>query len=203
MARMTENRTPRELGYRMPAEWERQSAVWFQWPASHPTASDVAALSYQMKLEKTWLLMAWEVHRHARVCILAQNKGHSEHIGTSLRYYDFDMDRISIYVTRFVDVWHRDSGPIFIVDDQGGLALTDWNFNGWGSYPEWGEAEKHIPGTVAEILDLPVFRAPMVSEGGAIEVNGSGSLLATRSSIVNENRNPGMSLQQAEDVMAN
>jgi agmatine deiminase len=54
---------------------------------------------------------------------------------------------------------------------------------------------------VAEILNLPVFVAPLVSEGGAIEVNGSGSLMATRSSIINENRNPDMSQQQVEQVL--
>jgi agmatine deiminase len=54
---------------------------------------------------------------------------------------------------------------------------------------------------VAGILDIPVFKAPIVSEGGAIEVNGTGSLMATRSSIINDNRNPGKSRQKIEQAL--
>jgi agmatine deiminase len=201
MARLIEGKTPRELGYRMPAEWEQQSAVWLQWPGKYTHASDMRDLSYQMKLEKTWLLMAWEIHSRSRVSILAQNEAHAEHIRITLEYYGFDMSRVSIHATTIVDVWHRDSGPVFVKDDRGNLAITDWNFNGWGSYPEWGQQERHISSTVADILNLPVFKSPIVSEGGAIEVNGSGSILATRSSIINENRNPGMDQEQIEQAL--
>jgi agmatine deiminase len=201
MTNITKNQTPRELGYRMPAEWERHNAIWLQWPCSHPGATDEKDRSYQMLMEKTWMLMAWEIHRQARLEILARDDRQRSHIFAAMNYYGFEMTRISIHVTRRVDVWHRDSGPVFVVDNNGGIAITDWNFNGWGSYPEWAEAEAHIPQTVADILTLQVFVAPMVSEGGALEVNGSGSLMATRSSIINDNRNPGMSQQQVEQVL--
>lgn len=201
MSSIIQAKTPRELGYRMPAEWEKQTAVWLQWPGKYPHTSDERDLSYQMKLEKTWLLMAWELHHQIRICILAQNDAHVQHIQTSMKYFGFDMSQITIHATSIVDVWHRDTGPVFVVDDQGGLAVTDWNFNGWGSYPEWAQKESHVPSTVAGILNLPVFTAPIVSEGGAIEVNGTGSILATRSSIINENRNPGMDQAQIEQAL--
>ena len=178
---------PARLGYRMPAEWEKQSAVWLQWPGKHPTADVDHPLSYQMQLEKTWLLMSWEIHKHARLRILAASQSQSDHIARSMRYFGFDSDNIEIHVTTLADVWHRDSGPLFVIDDKGNGAITDWNFNGWGTYPEWGERERHVAQTVAAITDLPVFVAPLVSEGGAIEVNGTGSLMATRSSIINDN----------------
>ena len=203
MARQASNpaAAPAELGYRMPAEWEPHSAIWLQWPGSHPSAVRENDFSYQMRLEKTWILMAWEIHRQARLEILAQSDEMRSHIFAFMNYFGFDMKRISIHVTRTADVWHRDTGPIFVTDDRGNLAATDWNFNGWGSYPEWAEAEGHIAQTVAEILSLPIFAAPIVSEGGAIEVNGSGSLMATRSSIINNNRNPGMSQQDIEQAL--
>ena len=202
MASVIENQTPKELGYRMPAEWEKQTAVWLQWPGKYPTETGENNLSYQMKMEKTWLLMAWEIHHHVTVRILAQNQNQSEHIHRSMAYFNFDMACVEIYVTQTVDVWHRDTGPIFVIDDKGGIAVTDWNFNGWGSYPAWGEAEKHIPQTVAGIVDMPVFKASMVSEGGAIEVNGTGSFMATRSSIINDNRNPGMTQAEIEQILS-
>ena len=198
MAEIISDKAPRELGYRMPAEWEKQDAVWLQWPEAHPVSSQKQPLTYQMTMEKTWLLMAWELHKHVRVCILARSEKHRDHILSMMAYYGYDARRVDIHVTRMADVWHRDSGPIFVVNNQGKLAVTDWNFNGWGTYPQWGEAEKHIPGTVANILDVPIFKAPLVTEGGAIEVNGSGSLMATKSSIINDNRNPGMSQQEIE-----
>jgi len=201
MAKIIDSATPKELDYRMPAEWEKQTAVWFQWPGKYNQTTDDSDLSYQMKMEKTWLLMTWEVHRHAGVGILSANARQRDHIRRSMEYYGFDMEKVDIHVTRTVDVWHRDTGPIFIIDDKGSVAITDWNFNGWGSYPEWGEAERHIPQTVADIVDLPVFVAPLVSEGGAIEVNGTGSFLATRSSIINDNRNPGRSQAEIEQVL--
>ena len=191
--------TPAALGYRMPAEWEPQTAVWLQWPGEHPAAP--GDLGFQMQMEKTWLLMTRAILEVARVGILAQSDAQAEHLRRSFEYYGFDPGRIDIHVTRTTDVWHRDSGPIFVVNDAGETAITDWNFNGWGSYPEWGEVEGHIPRTVGGILGLPVFTAPIVTEGGAIEVNGSGSLIATRSSIVNDNRNPGKSEAEIEQAL--
>lgn len=202
MATIPEDKTPRELGYRMPAEWEQHTAIWLQWPGKYATTRDEKELSYQMVLEKTWLLMAWEIHRNLPVCIFAQNDNHQRQILSQMKYYGFNLDRVTVHITTIADVWHRDSGPIFVVDDAGGLAITDWNFNGWGTYPEWGEKEGHIPQTVADIVGVPVFKAPIVSEGGALEVNGSGSLIATRSSIINDNRNPGMSQEQIEQALA-
>jgi agmatine deiminase len=183
----------------MPAEWERQEAVWLQWPEKYPNPERKDRLSYQMTMEKTWLLMSWEIHKHVKVSILAHSSKHRDHILSVMAYFGFDMKRIELHVTPMADVWHRDSGPIFVVNDHGKLAVTDWNFNGWGTYPEWGKAEKHIPQTVADILDVPIFNAPLVTEGGAIEVNGSGSLMATKSSIINDNRNPGMNKEEIEN----
>ena len=202
MATIIENKTPKDLGYRMPAEWENQTAVWLQWPGKYPNIDDQKDLSYQMKMEKTWLLMSWEIHNHARVCILAQNQAQADHVRHSMEYFNFDMANVEIYLTQTVDVWHRDTGPIFVINDEGSIAITDWNFNGWGTYPEWAQAEKHMPQTVADIVDIPVFIAPIVSEGGAIEVNGTGSFLATRSSIINDNRNPGMSQADIEQALS-
>ncbi len=202
MTTVIEHRTPRELGYRMPAEWENQAAVWFQWPGRHPNSLDKRDLTYQMKMEKTWMLMVWEVHRNVRACILVGSEEQGQHVHYMLSYFSFDMSRVELHVTPIIDVWHRDTGPVFVVDDNGGIAVTDWNFNGWGSCPQWAAAERHIPETVAELLDIPVFKAPMVSEGGAIEVNGTGSVMATRSSIINDNRNPGMNQTEIEQALS-
>lgn len=87
MAKAITSATPREMGYRMPAEWEQQTAVWLQWPEKYPDSRQTNRLSYQMKMEKTWLLMAWEIHRQVRVCILAHSKKHRDHTGIDSRVW--------------------------------------------------------------------------------------------------------------------
>ena len=201
MANLIATGTPKQAGYRMPAEWEKHSAIWLQWPQSHPHAKTKHPLHYQMKLEDIWLAMTWEIHRHAKACVLAQNGAHRRHILGTMEYFGFDLNHIEIHISDMADVWHRDSGPIFVVNDKGELAATDWNFNGWGSYPAYAVAERHIAKTVAAIADVPVFDAPIVTEGGAIEVNGTGSFMATRSSIINDNRNPGVGQDRIEDAL--
>jgi agmatine/peptidylarginine deiminase len=100
MTNINNHQTPRELGYRMPAEWEKHGAIWLQWPGRHPSALGDKDLSYQMKLEKTWVLMAWEIHRVARLEILAQSDAQRSHIFELMNYYGFKMTRVSIHVTR-------------------------------------------------------------------------------------------------------
>jgi agmatine deiminase len=99
------------------------------------------------------------------------------------------------------DVWARDNGPIFVLDSDGQLAVTSWHFNGWGgrspSARDAGVAEK-----VASLLGLPLVSAPFTAEGGAMEVDGHGTFMATRSSILNANRNPDLDVIEAEKVLS-
>ena len=88
------------------------------------------------------------------------------------------------------DLWMRDMGPIFLVNRQGCLAGLDLNFNGWGNKQVHVNDAK-IAGEVLALLGVPRFDAPFVSEGGALEVDGDGTAMATESSIINDNRNPG------------
>ena len=64
--------TPSGRGFKMPAEWEKHSAVWLQWPYEAPSFEKdepTGDMTYQMMLEKTWLLMSWELHQHEKVCV--------------------------------------------------------------------------------------------------------------------------------------
>ena len=112
-------------------------------------------------------------------------------------------DKVSIFVKRNDDVWVRDNGPIYVRDENGRLAVTDSKFNGWGG-KEGSATSDTVPSYIAEqqgrqLLDL---NSVMVLEGGAVEVDGRGTLMATRSSILNRNRNPGLSEAQADAVFA-
>ena len=192
--------TPATAGFYMPAEWEKHEGTWLQWPHddTHPGS--------QMRLEHIWLAMTEALHKHEVVHIVAPDERSQDHVYQQAAYYGFDQRNIDIRVFPTNDVWARDSGPIFLVNDAdkehpgGELAATDWNFNGWGErYPY--DKDTKVPAGVAEMLSVPVFTAPITLEGGGIEVNGKGTLLATRSSIANANRNPGKSLEEIERVL--
>jgi agmatine deiminase len=136
------------------------------------------------------------------VDILVPDERRWEHVYRQVAYYGLDQGNIDIHVLPTNDIWARDSGPIFLINDNRELAATDWNFNGWGErYPY--ELDRGVPEGVASLLDLPLFTAPITLEGGGIEVNGQGTLLATLSSIVNPNRNRGKTQEEIEEALRN
>jgi len=186
--------TPAKAGFFMPAEWETHEGTWLQWPHDDTHAGN------QVRLEHIWLLMTEALHEHETVHIVVPDERRQEHVHHQIAYYGFDQNNIDLRVFPTNDVWARDSGPIFLVNGKGELAATDWNFNGWGErYPY--DKDTKVPAGIAAMLSVPLFTAPITLEGGGIEVNGKGTLLATRSSIANPNRNPHHTLEQIEGFL--
>ncbi|GAB2719600.1 agmatine deiminase family protein [Kitasatospora kifunensis] len=99
------------------------------------------------------------------------------------------------------DCWMRDTGPIFRTDGAGGLDAVGLNFNGWGGKQNPHQNDALVAQRVAAYLGIPFTAAGLVCEGGAIETDAAGTLMATRSSIINPNRNPNLSQAQIEDAM--
>ena len=185
--------TPTQAGFHMPAEWQEHAATWLQWPHddTHPGT--------QVRLEHIWLAMTEALHQHEPVNIAVTDERAKDHLLGQLSFYGLD-NNIVIHVIPTDDVWSRDNGPIFLANDAGELAVTAWNFNGWGGrYPF--QKDRLVPARVADLLGVSLFTAPIVLEGGAIEVNGAGTLLATRTSILNPNRNPGKSQGEIEAAL--
>lgn len=186
--------TPAELGFRMPAEWEPHEGTWLQWP------HDDTYEGRQMRLENIWLQMTEALHQNEIVHIVVPDERRQDHVYQQIVYYGFDEHQIDLHVLPTNDVWARDSGPIFLVNEGSELAATDWNFNGWGERYAF-DKDRQVPAGIAEMLSIPAFTAPITLEGGGIEVNGTGTLLATRSSIVNLNRNPGVTHEKIEEAL--
>jgi len=184
-------KTPNSLGYHMPAEWEPHEGTWLIWP-HNDTHGDS-----QLHLEHLWLEMTMALYEHETVHIIVPDERRREHLNHQLTYYGLDDSIVDVRIISNDDVWVRDCGPIFLANKQGELAVTSWNFNGWGErYPF--KKDRMIPSMVADELSLPLFTAPITLEGGAIEINGQGTLIATRSSIINPNRNSGQSQDDVE-----
>jgi agmatine deiminase len=103
------------------------------------------------------------------------------------------------------DAWIRDMGPSFVVDGNGGRRGVDWRFNAWGGldgglYFPWDRDER-VAAKVLEVERADRYRASIVLEGGAIHVDGEGTVISTEECLLNPNRNPGLSREQVERVL--
>lgn len=100
-------------------------------------------------------------------------------------------DHVDVVELAIDDSWFRDTGPIYVVDD-GELIATDWTFNGWGDKFHPYDADASIARRWAETARHPVRTVDMVLEGGAINVDGEGTLVTTEQCLMHPNRNPSM-----------
>ncbi len=103
------------------------------------------------------------------------------------------------------DAWARDVGPSFLLNDAGDLAGVDWPFNAWGGlqnglYFPW-DLDDQIAGKILGLEHAQKFRAPKIVEGGAIHVDGEGTVLVTEACLLSEDRNPGATRQEMERVL--
>ncbi len=175
----------------MPAEWEPHEGTWLQWP------QDKVYQGYELKLERIWLNMVEALHSHENVHLIVSGERQRDHVANQLVYHNIGLENVDFHIIPTNDVWARDNGPIFVINEKGETAITDWIFNGWGDRFPYDLDDK-VPAAIGEQMDIPVFRVPMVLEAGAVEVNGKGTFLATRTSIIDSYRNPGMSQTDIE-----
>lgn len=95
-------------------------------------------------------------------------------------------------------LWVRDTGPVFVKNTgDGSSAGLSLNFNYWGG-KLLREGDESVATNILSDMETRIIKAPFQAEGGGIEVDGQGTLLATESAILNENRNPGMSREELE-----
>lgn len=175
--------TPKELGYRFPAEWEPQAAVWFAWPTREDLWQGVLPRVHEQLAALYVLAASFEPVRV--LCPLVEQaalRSLMDAVGDSqwVELFDYDTD----------DVWCRDFGPLFLLNATGDeLVLTDWKFNAWGNkFPKQAK-DNAAPAWIAEQLGLRRFSFDTVLEGGALESNGAGQILSTEAVLLNPNRN--------------
>lgn len=190
---MAARKTPSALGFRMPAEWEPQEAVWLSWP--HKRASWPGQFR---PIPYVFAEIVKQISRFQQVRINAAARLHAR-AKRLCAQAGADMGRVTFYDHPTNDAWCRDHGPIFVKNDRTGeVALTDWAYNAWGDkYPPY-DLDNEIPPSIGRALGLRRFEHPMVLEGGSIDVNGEGLLLTSEQCLLNQNRNPHLSREQIE-----
>jgi agmatine deiminase len=187
--------TPRQLGYRFPAEWESQGATWFSWPHKEESWPGRFAPIPDVFTEIVRILAA---HQHVNINVLDRSM-HDDVMGRLIKA-GVDETRFTLYLIPTDDAWCRDHGPAFVVNPTAGepLAVIDWGYNAWGNkYPPYDQDDV-VPTKVAEYCRLPLFYPGIIMEGGAIDVNGQGCLLTSTSCLLNPNRNPHLSPEKIE-----
>ena len=170
----------------MPDENELQERVFLAFAASSSIWADWAgAVNNPIALPAKALAKYQPVTVLCRPAQLAQAKSKC---GTrNIRFISVALD----------DIWMRDYGGCFVVDEQGGRGLVDFNFNGWGN------KQAHANDTlVADELSYQTnatyISSQLTGEGGGIEIDGFGTAIITESCWVNSNRNPGWTRAQIE-----
>jgi agmatine deiminase len=177
--------TPAAAGFRRPAEWEPQAAVWLSWPHRRQTWP-----GHFRPIPAKFAEIVAHISRYERVCVnIARPR--QQRAWALINRAKADLAHVEFFDHDTDDCWCRDHGPIFVKNGRTGeVALTDWRFNSWGGkHPPW-DLDDRIPRRISRALGLRRFAVDMVLEGGSIDVNGAGQLLTTESCLLNPNRNP-------------
>lgn len=195
--KIIKGKTPAQLGFSFPAEWEPHSGTWFSWPRpegiSFPGRYDTVPANFAAIFR--------EITPRELVHVNVPNENYEKIVRETLTAHRVNLKRVRFHHIKTNENWCRDHGPAFVTRRVRGrreLAVVDWGFNAWGGkYPPYND-DDDVPTRIAEKFGLPVFQPGIVMEGGAIDVNGRGTLLTTESCLLNKNRNPGLSKKEIE-----
>jgi len=171
----------------MPAEWGPHAATWLCWPhnpETWPGGLPEAEAEFRHFVE---ILSESET-----VQVLTQSPEHRARVEKQVPA------NVSLHVFETNDSWMRDIGPTFVQRDDGVVVAIDWTFNSWGEkYPPW-DRDGATASEVARLAGVERLRPGLVLEGGALETDGEGTLLMTRSSAMGDRRNPGLTADALE-----
>jgi len=174
--------------YRLPAEWEPHAATWLAWPHRRATWLGPFEPIPQVCEKVARLIAAYEpVRIIGSGAVLAEPRARLA-----------DTANVEFVPIPTDDSWVRDTGPVFLLRrpdaaaDLPDRAAVAWNWNAWGGkYPPW-DADARVAGSIAAHLGLDAAAPGIVLEGGAIETDGAGTVLANERCVVDERRNPGL-----------
>jgi agmatine deiminase len=193
----------------MPAEWEPHEATWIAWPHNREDWPGKFG-----PIPWVYAEIVRHLSRFELVNILVSGRKMRERVAERLTAAGVDLERVRLIKAATDRVWLRDSGPTFVVNNQANenrLAALAWKFNAWAKYDNY-QSDKRIPRLVARQVgaecwvpraDASGDGARVVLEGGAIDVNGRGTLLTTEECLLSEvqARNPGLDRTAVERIL--
>ena len=181
---------PAHDGFYMPAEWEPHARCWIAWPCRMELWGDGYDAACRAFAQVARAISGYEP---VRVLARAQDVPTARlQLGRAIEVVPAELD----------DSWARDILPSFLVDAAGRAAGVAWRFNAWGNKYHGYARDASLSRKLLAGLDLPSYDGPMVLEGGAIHVDGQGTLLAVETAVLNPNRNPTLDRRQVEERLA-
>lgn len=191
-----------QTDFHFPAEDEPHEGTWLQWPHKNQYG-----IEYQKNLEPIWISMTEAISPHEKVHIIVYDSFDSLRVKMLLESSKARTDNVDLFVIKTDDVWVRDNGPIYIKDEYDSLIIVDFGFNAWGEKIDeiTGDSISYefcdkIPSKIGQLQSRRVLdlNRLFINEGGSFDVDGNGTLMACKSSILNKNRNPDLPLELAE-----
>lgn len=180
----------------LPPEWADQAGVMLTWPHDRGDWGPHLA-----EVERVFVQMATAITRYESCLIVCRDEAHRKSIQSQLTA--LPVDRLVFGIVESNDIWARDHGPLTVMCQHEPL-LLNFRFNGWG-----GKYDAALDNTIVPSLyhqgcfgDTAIEDVDLVFEGGAIEVDGSGSFMATRHSVITDTRNPGKDQAAMEKILA-
>jgi agmatine deiminase len=202
--RREREKRPAALGFRLPAEWEPHEATWIGWPHNRSDWPGKFAPIPWVYGEIVRRLAPGEIMR-----VLVESKTHEQAARRILERIGCGTARVEFFRVPTDRGWTRDSGPTFLCREEkrSHVAVCRFRFNGWARYDDW-KKDDAVPPKIARRLGLRLFESRLdgreiVLEGGAIDVNGSGTLVTTEECLLDPKtqvRNPGMTRSEYEAV---
>lgn len=172
--------------FRMPAEWSAHEGCLMAWPVREDLWGSVLD-----DVKEEYANVARAINAFEPVTVVAP-PGHGDEARTRCG------DGITVVEIPQDDSWFRDSAPIFVLDADGNRAGVDFRFNAWGRKHSPYDSDDRISALILEHLGVERIASDMILEGGAITVDGEGTLITTEQCLLHPNRNPGMNRDEIE-----
>ena len=197
-------KTPLAAGFTMPAEWTLHRATWIGWPKNKNDWPGKIAPIHWVYGE-----IAKKLSESETVAILVDSTGHRDQARKVLEKVGVDMRTVEFHVYPHNRGWMRDSGPMFVKNAKtGATAIVKFKFNAWAKYDDW-KLDNRVASSFAKkdkrkIFNIGYRGKDFVLEGGAIDVNGKGTLITSEECLLDDKvqvRNPGLSRKEIEEVL--
>lgn len=181
-------RTPKQDGFRMPAEWTAHERTWMMWPSRAEVWDDMEVT----RANYTAVAHAIRAFEPLTMLVRAQDEAAAK----SMLGSDID-----VLVSPIDDSWARDAGPCFVTDGKGGRAGVSFRFNAWGETYAPYDGDDSAADAILNAAGVPIYHSNLIAEGGGVTVDGQGTIITTDTCFPNANRNPDWTRDQIENEL--
>lgn len=169
----------------MPAEWAPHARTWMMWPSRREVWDDMA------ETKRNYAAIAHAIRDFEPLTMLVRPEDRAAAqalLGADIELLDHPID----------DSWARDAGPCFLTNDKGGKAGVSFRFNAWGEKYAPYDGDAAAADAMIAAAGVQSFQSDLIAEGGAVSVDGEGTILTTLSCLPNANRNPDWTRERIE-----